>query len=562
LNFGGWRRAFPHFSFSVFTMEVAMSRNPRILAIAVVFAGTGALFGAAPAYATNTAYYVDATNGSDGNAGTSAAAAWQTLAKVNATTFTQGDRILLRAGQKWVGQIVAKGSGVLGNPITIGAYGDGPRPIIDGGTLTNGGGAGTAAVLLKNVSYWTVTGLEVTNTDGTNNYGTIAHPGTNRNGIMAYNTSGTGKHGITIIDNYVHDVNGCSACTGANPQTNGGIAVLADVMNGLNNGASSWGEIQILDNVVENVGRTGIVFNDYSTGFLYSVSADALSRNVTVSGNKLKNIDSDGIIVSGSINNLIEHNRVDTAGLVTVSGSTEPGTVGMFVAKSKDSLIQFNEVSGVRYHVVDGEAYDVDLLSYGAIVQYNYSHDNEGGMILLMGGTFSGNNAIVRYNLSVNDAFLTNGVFTLASGLMSGVNIYNNTVYIAPGLTSRAISQEGWSGGNNNTWFFRNNVIVNLGSGTWQVPTGSGTTISHNLIYGNHTAGEPADAFKITADPQMISPSTIAPEGLSMVAGYGVERSSPAIGTGIPIIDNGGRDYFGNLVSSAVPPTLGFHQPN
>jgi parallel beta-helix repeat protein len=539
-----------------------MNRNLKIWATAVAFAGAGALFGAAPAYATNTAYYVDATGGSDSNAGTSPAAAWQTLAKVNATTFTQGDQILLRAGGQWSGQIVAKGSGVLGNPITIGAYGDGPRPRIDGGSLSNGGGAGTAAVLLKNVSYWTVTGLEVTNTDGTDNHGTVAHPGTNRSGIMAYNTSGTGKHGITIVDNYVHDVNGCFACTGANPQTNGGIAVLADVMNGLNNGASSWGEIQILNNVVENVGRTGIVFNDYSTGFLYGVSADALSRNVTVSGNKLKNIDSDGIIVSGSINNLIEHNRVDGAGSVTVSGSTEPGTVGMFVAKTKDSVIQFNEVSGVKFHVVDGEAYDVDLMSYGAIVQYNYSHDNEGGMILLMGGTLSGNSAIVRYNLSVNDAYLTNGVFTLASGLMSGVNIYNNTVYIAPGIVAHPISQEGWSGGNNNTWFFRNNVIVNLGSGTWQVPTGTGTTISNNLIYGNHTAGEPADAFKITADPQMIAPSAVAPEGLGAVAGYGLALSSPAVGTGVLITDNGGRDYFGNLLSSAVAPTRGFHEPH
>lgn len=538
-----------------------MSRNLKTCALAVTLAVSSA-FTAAPALATNTTYYVDATGGADSNAGTSPAAAWRTLAKVNATTFAAGDQILLRAGGQWTGQIVAKGSGVLGNPITIGAYGDGPRPRIDGGTLTNGGGAGTAAVLLKNVSYWTVTGLEVTNTDGTNNHGTVLRPGTNRSGIMAYNTSGKGKHGITIIDNYVHDVNGCFACTGANPQTNGGIAVLADVMNGLNTGASSWGEIQILNNVVENVGRTGIVFNDYSTGFLYAVSADALSKNVTVSGNKLKNIDSDGIIVSGSINNLIEHNRVDTAGLVTVSGSTEPGTVGMFVAKTKDSVIQYNEVSGVRFHVVDGEAYDVDLLSYGAVVQYNYSHDNEGGMILLMGGNFSGNSAIVRYNLSVNDAFLTNGVFTLASGLMSGVNIYNNTVYIAPDMVAHPISQEGWSGGNNNTWFFRNNVIVNLGSGTWQVPTGSGTTISNNLIYGNHTTGEPADTFKITADPQMIAPSSVAPEGLDAVAGYGLALSSPAVGTGTPITGNGGYDYFGNPVSSAVPPTRGFHQPN
>ncbi|MGH8507025.1 MAG: right-handed parallel beta-helix repeat-containing protein [Stenotrophobium sp.] len=534
------------------------------MTIAAVLASMGALFGVAPAFALDTPYYVDATGGSDGNAGTSPAAAWKTLAKVNSMTFTAGDQILLRAGGKWVEQLKPKGSGVSGNPITIGVYGEGPRPIIDGRNVA-GGGAGGAAVLLQNVSYWTVSGLEVVNDNGKNNVGTIilgiiTLPGDNRSGILVNNTSGASKAGITIINNYIHDVNGCFVCSGANPQTNGGIAVLADAMNGLGTGSSSYDGVQILDNVVENVGRTGIVFNDYSTGGPYSAVQTSLSNNVTISGNQLKNIDSDGIILSGSTNNLIEHNVIDTAGLVTVPGSTEPGTVGMFVAKTTNSTMQFNEVSGVRFHVLDGEAYDVDLLSYGAVVQYNYSHDNQGGALLLMGGNFSGTNAIVRYNLSVNDAFVTNGVFTLASGLMSGVNIYNNTVYIAPGKVAHPISQEGWSGGNNNTWFFRNNVIANLGTGTWQVPTGSGTTISNNLIWGNHTAGEPADASKITADPQMISPAAVAPTGLDAVAGYQLLSSSLAVGSGAVIDNNGGRDYFGNLVSATVAPTRGFHE--
>lgn len=536
-----------------------MSRNFRNWAMAVALASSGALLGAAPALAANTTYYVDAAAGADANAGTSQAEAWKTLAKVNTMTFTAGDKILLRAGGLWVEQLKPKGSGVSGNPITIGTYGDGPRPIIDGRNVPYAP-AGAAAVLLQSVSYWTVSGLEVTNDTGTNNVGTVASPGKNRSGILVYNPSGKGKSGIIIRDNYVHDVNGCFVCTGANPQTNGGIAVLADVMNGLNNGASSFNGVQILDNVVERVGRTGIAFNDYSTGFLLAVSQDALSKNVTIAGNRLKDIEGDGIILSGSIDNLIERNRIDTAGLVTVSGTTQPGTVGMFIAKTTNSIIQFNEVSGVRHNVVDGQAYDVDLWAYNSIVQYNYSHDNEGGAVMLMGGNFSGSNATVRYNLSVNDAFAANGVFTLSSGLLRDSKIYNNTVYIAPGLTSRPIYQLGWDGNNNNTWSFQNNVIVNLGAGTWEQPKGSGTTISHNLIFGNHTAGEPVDAYKITADPQMIFPPTVAPEGLDAVAGYGLASSSPAVGSGVVIVDNGERDYFGQPVSQVVAPTRGFHE--
>ncbi|MDP9140712.1 MAG: right-handed parallel beta-helix repeat-containing protein [Pseudomonadota bacterium] len=537
-----------------------MRKNLTTWATAIAVAS--ALLGAPPAFAANTTYYVDATGGSDSNAGTSQAAAWKTLAKVNAATFSAGDKILLRAGQQWVEQLKPRGSGVSGNPITIGAYGDGPRPIVDGRNVA-GGGAGGAAVLLHNVSHWTVTGLEVVNDNGTNNVGTTSARGLNRSGIMVYNTSGTGKFGIVIRDNYVHSVNGCFECSGANAQTNGGIAVVADTMNGLSNGSSGYDGVQILDNVVERVGRTGIVFNDNSTGFLfYLVAQNALSKNVTIAGNRLKDIEGDGIILAGSVNNLIEHNRIDTAGLVTVPGSTQPGTVGMFIAKTTNSTMQYNEVSGVRFHVVDGQAYDVDLMTSNSVVQYNYSHDNEGGMILLMGGLFSGTNATVRYNLSVNDAFVTNGVFTLSSGLMSGAKIYNNTVFIAPGLTSRPTFQSGWDGDNHNAWTFRNNVIVNHGTGTWEQPIGSGTTISHNLIWGNHTAGEPADAYKIIADPQMIAPAAVAPEGLAAVAGYGLAPTSPAAGSGAVISGNGERDYFGNTVPPAAAPTRGFHEVN
>lgn len=529
---------------------------------AVAFAGTAALLGATPAFALNTTYFVDAASGSDGNAGTSQAAAWKTLAKVNTMTFAAGDKILLRAGQQWVEQLKPRGSGVSGNPITVGSYGEGPRPIVDGRDVP-GGGAGGAAVLLHNVSHWTVSGLEVVNDDGTNNVGTTSARGLNRSGIMVYNTSGTGKYGIVIRDNYVHSVNGCFECSGANAQTNGGIAVVADTMNGLSNGSSSYDGVQILDNVVERVGRVGIVFNDNSTGFLfYLVAQNALSKNVTIAGNRLKDIEGDGIILNGSVNNLIERNRIDTAGLVTVQGSTQPGTVGMFISKTINSVMQYNEVSGVRFNVVDGQAYDVDLLTSNSVVQYNYSHDNEGGAILLMGGLFSGTDATVRYNLSVNDAFVANGVFTLSSGLMYGAKIYNNTAYIAPGLASRPTYQAGWDGDNNNPWIFRNNLIVNHGTGAWEQPNGSGTTISHNLIYGNHTAGEPADAYKITADPQMIAPSAVAPEGLDAVAGYALAPSSPALGSGVLISGNGERDYFGNPVSPAAPPTRGFHEAN
>jgi len=88
------------------------------------------LFAARPALATT--YYVAAA-GNDSNSGTSAASPWQTIAKVNAATFSPGDSILFHRGDVWYGtSLVAPSSGASGSPITFGAYGSGANPQIKG----------------------------------------------------------------------------------------------------------------------------------------------------------------------------------------------------------------------------------------------------------------------------------------------------------------------------------------------------------------------------------------------------------------------------------------------
>ncbi len=88
---------------------------------------------------------MDSAAGNDSNNGTSTSTPWQTLTKVNATTFAPGDSILFKAGASWTGSLNPKGSGNSGNPIVINSYGAGAKPVIDGngvnGTGTTGGGA-------------------------------------------------------------------------------------------------------------------------------------------------------------------------------------------------------------------------------------------------------------------------------------------------------------------------------------------------------------------------------------------------------------------------------------
>ena len=79
-----------------------------------------------------TTYYVSSSGGNDSNAGTSASAAWKTLAKVNAQALAPGDSVLLKRGDVWNESLVASTSGTQASPITFDAYGSGLAPNLTG----------------------------------------------------------------------------------------------------------------------------------------------------------------------------------------------------------------------------------------------------------------------------------------------------------------------------------------------------------------------------------------------------------------------------------------------
>ena len=135
-------------------MHSRKTDSPWIISIAILTlapffvgfrtAGVRALPGSSAGSPPETAYYLDSANGSDDGRGTTSSAAWKTLAKVNATTFHAGDRILFKSGGAWTGQLWPKGSGTAERSIIIGKYGGETPPVI------NGAGLAADAVLLKN----------------------------------------------------------------------------------------------------------------------------------------------------------------------------------------------------------------------------------------------------------------------------------------------------------------------------------------------------------------------------------------------------------------------------
>src|SRR5688572_13432041 len=108
------------------------------------------------AQAVGTTYYIDCAAGNDSNNGTSTTTPWRTITKVNTTTFTAGDSILFKRATTCAGSLVFQSQGTSSARITIGAYGTGAQPAIDGTGHER-------AVKLVNPSYVTLQDLEIKN---------------------------------------------------------------------------------------------------------------------------------------------------------------------------------------------------------------------------------------------------------------------------------------------------------------------------------------------------------------------------------------------------------------
>ena len=205
---------------------------------------------------------------------------------------------------------------------------------------------------------------------------------------------------------------------------------------------------------------------------------------------------------------------------------------GIWPWRCEDAVFQYNECYGTILNG-DGQAYDCDW-SRGTIYQYNYSHDNEGGFILICQSEVL--DSIVRYNISQNDQrclFLTSNTHN--------ADVYNNTFYIGEGLDTEVVEDVG------GVATLKNNIFYNLGTST-TTTWGRNFSYENNLYYGYDST--PEDSRKIIADPMFTDPGTggtgvLGDSAIDTLGGYRLQEDSPAIDAGLEIENNGGRDYFG-----------------
>ncbi len=481
----------------------------------------------------NTDYYVDSAIGDDGNPGTFPLAPWRTLDKVNTVLFAPGDHIYLKAGSAWTGQLDPWGSGESGSPIVVDIWDTGPEPIIDGQGLV------TAPMRLFNQEYWEISNLELTNYDAANVR--------ERFGVwIAAEDAGT-LHHLYVRDLDVHDVNGL---LDDDHKANGGIVY--DIRGtGLE---TRWDDVLVEDCTVRSVDRSGIWLS--SMWWDRNLASDQPghwvgSTNVVIRSNYVSDIGGDGIVPCMCIGPLVEHNTAQDCNVR--SGRY---CVAIWPWSCDDAVIQYNEAFGTRT-TWDGEGFDSDWFSNNTVIQYNYSHDNEGGFCLICSnGEYDGFNdgTTVRYNISQNDDVRA---FHIA-GPCTNTYVYNNTIYIGEGMDVDPIVHSSWGGYADETHFY-NNIFYNLGSGGFIFGASTNNVFDYNVFYGNHPASEPADPHKLTSDPQLVQPGS-GWLGRDSCLGYRLRPTSPCLDSGLGLAAHAGLDYWDNPVPSGLAVDRGAHE--
>jgi hypothetical protein len=402
---------------------------------------------------------------------------WKSLDAVRALKLQSGDRVLLKSGCVWTGQLAVQGSGTEGKPIVIDRYGAGKMPRIDGA------GAVEDAVLIKNQQWIEVRNLEVTNRG--------AQPAVRRGVHIWLDDFGTARH-IVVSGMYVHDVNGVQT-----KKDNGGIIWRTTGRNT----PTRFDGLLLEKNIVWKVDRSAMAA---TSGFV-DRRRWFPSLRVVIRDNYVEDIGGDGIVPWTSDGALVEHNIAKDC-----NRRADSYNAGIWPWSCDNTVVRWNEAMWTRT-LKDGQGFDSDYNSRNTTIEYNYSHDNEGGFLLICtpkhddpARMITNLGVEVRYNVSRNDKVRT---FHLP-GPVERVRVHDNVVYTAPGETVNVAQFSNWKGWPNDVEFRANRFFVEgearygyevkrFESGDFQIAPGFGPSQNVRFV-GNTYAGKhtdrPADA--------------------------------------------------------------------
>ena len=511
-------------------------------------------------------YYVDSANGDDNNDGLSPETAWKSLTKASSIRqLTEGGSILLKAGSVWNGEqlSVRNAVGTEENPIVIGSYGEGARPII------NGNGSNwdydtkeeLAAVHIYNSQNIVVENLEITNWDDTATGNNTYNQSTKLlSGLVVENRDAGELSNVVIRNNKIHDVNGLMQ--GGSNKGAGGLIVLVTGNGSNRQGVTeSWyNGLTIEGNEVYKVSHEAIYMESVWAnralvgGFGNYQQAGASewvgSNDVLIENNYVHDVAGDGIVPINTTDALVQYNLIDNSADTNWSYSNNPNHAALWTWDSDNVVFRYNEASNTSKDSIgtavgnDSMAFDFDYGVQNCLYEYNYSHDNLGGFLMLCPGPGATINNIARYNVSVNDGLYDGApIIRLGTGKYGslGVQIYNNTMYWADTGYSLALAQDSyWEGPAIDEVSLFNNIFYGPAK-SGSLSTQEGVSYYNNLVYGGaeDVYTEEIDASRIVADPMFVDVTDYTSGSwangettLGTADGFKLQAGSPAIDAG------------------------------
>ncbi|MCG9130568.1 right-handed parallel beta-helix repeat-containing protein, partial [Candidatus Poribacteria bacterium] len=356
-------------------------------------------------------YYVSLF-GNDSNTGSSENQPWRSIERVNAAQLLLGDSVRFQANQTFLGNLslanVNQSSELASCAVTIGSYGSG-RATIDAGIGTGFIAKNMGGVCLSNLNF--------------------VGAGASKNTGSGVSFSNTLPGNVKFANIRVHrvDVSGFK---------HAGICLAAQPTDG---SWSGFRDVKITNTTSHDNGDAGIscigAWNPEQNGYAHAdfyIGNCSAYRNAGIPGKGSHS--GNGIVLAQVDGAIIERCRAYENG--SLNDYEGGGPVGIWAWDANSVVIQFNESHHNRTaSSKDGGGFDLDGGVTNSVVQYNYSHDNDGAGYLLAqfegARPFYGN--VLRYNLSVNDGRRNRygGIHLWSTGANGGITdttIYANTI--------------------------------------------------------------------------------------------------------------------------------------
>lgn len=400
-----------------------------------------------PYFLSASTYYLDPTAGKDTNSGLSPQDAWRSFNKLANLRLNAGDCIALKRGEVFDQVLELSAQGSFLEPIVVSAYGQGHKPIIRAPDHS------LYAVRIFNSSYLQLKDIEVVNT------GSTILP--TRTGVKLESSNYGTAHTLVLSGLDIRDVNG-SLVKGEG----GGSGILIESRG--DSILSNFDALLIEDCTIKRCQRNGMIWsanwNRYHRWFP--------STNTIVRNNFIQGVPGDGIVPIACVNTLIEFNKmVDCPEILP---QTE-AAAGFWPWSCDNTTIQFNEVTG-HNAPWDAQGFDSDYNCRNTVIQYNYSHQNAGGFVLICNSGESrdqiGNiGTRVQYNLSIDDGNRIKptrvGMFSPSihiAGPAKETSIYRNIIYAGPksaeNVHRSVLTSDSWGGYADQTKIFENIFIA------------------------------------------------------------------------------------------------------